>query len=336
MTEASSTPRVTVVLITHNGIELIERALSNALGQTLTSLEVVVVDDGSSDGTADRARAAAAGDSRVRVLSQPNGGPASARNHGIREARGEYVAFLDHDDHWSRRKLETQVSLLDRRPDAAVASCYSALVDEDGRALGWRLGGNADGDVYSEMLEWDMVSGGSVVLARRTALLNAGGFDETLPMRSDWDLWIRLARAHPFATARETLVGYTRSPTGLSSLPERMAAAGEQVLARARTADASIDDRRFRFLRARDSFAIACFCLFDEHAAEAWGYLRRSTALTAEPVLRSPRRWAGVVGAIVLLTMLPRRAYGAVLGLACRAFFGLRAGARFETLSPRA
>ena len=110
-----------------------------------------------------------------------------------------------------------------------------------------------------------------------------------------------------------------------------VAAAGEQVLAKARTADTSIDDERFRFLRARDTFAIACFCLFDEHPAEAWGYLRRSTALTAAPVLRSPRRWA-VVGAIVLLTLLPRRAYGAVLGVACRSFFGLRAGARFEGL----
>ena len=333
----ATAPRITVVLITHNGAGLIEQALHTVLDQTLASLEVVVVDDGSTDDTADRARAVGAADPRVRGVSQANGGPARARNRGIREARGEYVAFLDHDDRWSRRKLEAQADLLDRRPDAAVASCYSALVDEEGRTLGWRIGGNADGDVYAEMLEWDMVSGGSVVLARRSALLATGGFDETLPMRSDWDLWIRLARAYRFATARETLVGYTRSPSGLSSLPERMAAAGEQVIARACSRDGTIDERRLRFLRARDSFGIACLCLFDARAADAWRYLRRSARLTAAPMLRSPRRWA-IVGAIALLTLLPRPAYEAVLGLACRWFFGLRAGTRFEGLasSPRA
>jgi len=329
VTEVASAPRVTVVLITYNGAALIEQALRQALAQTFPSLEVVVVDDGSSDGTAAAARAAAAGDPRVRVVSQPNGGPASARNRGIREARGELVAFLDHDDLWSPHKLEAQVSLLDRNPRAALASCYSALVGEDGVALGWRLGGNADGHVYEEMLEWDMVSGGSVALVRRSALVAAGGFDEGLPMRSDWDLWIRLARVHPFVTVRETLVGYTRSPAGLSSIPERMATAGEQVLARAVAEDPSIDERRYRFLRARDSFGVACFCLFDEQAREAWRYLRRSTALTPAPVLRSPRRW-GAVCALLALTVLPRSAYEALLGTACRLVFGVRAGARLD------
>ena len=238
----AAAPRITVVLITHNGAGLIEQALHTVLDQTLASLEVVVVDDGSTDDTADRARAVGAADPRVRGVSQANGGPARARNRGIREARGKYVAFLDHDDRW-----------------------------------------------------------------------------------------IRLARAYPFATRRETLVGYTRSPSGLSSLPERMAAAGEQVLARACSRDGTIDERRLRFLRARDSFGIACLCLFDARAADAWRYLRRSARLTAAPMLRSPRRWA-IVGAIALLTLLPRPAYEAVLGLACRGFFGLRAGTRFEGL----
>ena len=284
-------PRVTVVLITYNGAALIERALATALHQTYPSLEVVVVDDGSHDGTAELARAVSAGDTRVRVVTQPNGGPAGARNRGVREARGEYIAFLDHDDRWSAGKLEQQVLLLDRHPEAAVALCYSALVDEAGIELGWRLGGNAAGNVYGQMLEWDMVSGGSVVLARRSALVAAGGFDEELPLRSDWDLWIRLARAHPFVTVPETLVGYTRSPTGLSSLPDRMASAGEQVLAKAVTEDPSIDGRRYRFLRARDAFAVACFCLFDEQPREARRYLGRSLGITPAPVLRSPRRW---------------------------------------------
>lgn len=330
MTGSPAPPRVTVVLITYNGAARIEQALGQALRQTYPSLEVVVVDDGSRDGTADVARTAAAGDPRVRIVSQPNGGPASARNRGIHEARGELVAFLDDDDLWSPHKLDAQVRLLDRDPEVALVSCYSALVDGDGVALGWRLGGEARGRVYDEMLEWDMISGGSVALARRSALVAAGGFDEGLPMRSDWDLWIRLARAHPFATVPETLVGYTRSPTGLSSLPEKMATAGERVLAKVVAEDPTIDGRRYRFLRARDSFAVACFCLFDERSKDAWRYLRRSVALTPMPVLRSPRRW-GAVCALLALTVLPRGAYSALLGTACRAFFGLPAGAPFDS-----
>ena len=226
----------------------------------------------------------------------------------------------------------SQLAVLDARPAVGLVSCYSALVDADGLMLGWRLGGDADGRAYAEMLERDLVSGGSVAMVRRSALLETGGFDETLPMRSDWDLWIRLGSPprgrHREGDARRL---HPQPRRALGRAGANGGRAGEQVLAKARTADASIDDQRFRFLRARDSFAIACFCLFDEHAAEAWAYLRRSTALNAAPVLRSPRRWA-IVGAIVLLTMLPRRAYAAVLGLACRSFFGLRAGARFEAL----
>lgn len=322
-------PRVTVVLITHDGAARIERALATALGQTLTALEVVVVNDGSTDATVSIATAVATSDPRVRVLSQANGGPASARNHGIREARGDAIAFLDDDDRWHPRKLEAQLALLDARPGAGLVSCYSALVDAEGVMLGWRLGGDADGDEYAEMLERDLISGGSVAMARRSALLEAGGFDETLPMRSDWDLWIRLAQRYDVVTVRETLVGYTRTPGGLSSGAERMAAAGEEVLARARTRDRSIDERRFRFLQARDSFAVACFSLFDERAGSAWQYLRRSVALSAAPVLRSPRRW-GVVGALLLLTVLPRRAYRTLLALACRSFFGTDAGRPFD------
>ena len=91
----------------------------------------------------------------------------------------------------------------------------------------------------------------------------------------------------------------------------------------------ALGTRRQRFLRARDSFAVACFCVFDERAGSAWHYLRRSLALSTAPVLRSPRRW-GVVGALVVLTILPRRAYRALLAIACRSFFGTAAGKPFD------
>jgi GT2 family glycosyltransferase len=295
-------PRVTVVLAAYQAARVVGQALEQALGQTLTAIEVVVVDDGSRDGTAAAARRAAAGDPRVRVVRKENGGVASARNLGVEEARGEYVAFL--------------------------ASCYSALVDESGRMLGWRVGDAASGDAYGRMLERDVVSGGSVAVVRRAALLQVGGFDESLPMRSDWDLWIRLARRYPVVTVPETLVGYTRSGSGASRHLAVMERAGQELLARAAVADGSLDERRLRFLRARDTFAVACFALFDEQPRAAWRYLRRSLRLTPAPVLRSPRRWA-IVAAMLLLTVLPRGAYRAVLGRSGRVVFGIRAGEPF-------
>jgi glycosyltransferase involved in cell wall biosynthesis len=322
-------PRVTVVLIAYEAERLVGRAIGDVLRQTLSSLELVVVDDGSRDGTAAAARAAAAGDPRVVVVSQANGGPASARNRGIREARGELVAFLDHDDRWAPRKLEAQVAALDR-DRAGLAWCRSALVDEDGLLLGWRLGGKASGHAYERLLECDMVSGGSVAVVRRSALVAEGGFDESLPMRSDWDLWLRLARHHRVVSVPETLVGYTRSGGGLTGNAARMAAAGDAVLAKAAAADPSLDAERLRFLRARDRFALACFAVFDEDAAGGWRQLRRSLALTPAPVLRSPRRLS-VVAALVLLTVLPRHAYRAVLGVGTRVAFGLRPGESFSS-----
>ena len=326
----TAAPRVTVVVPAYNGEDVIGGAVETALAQTLESLEVVVVDDGSTDRTAERVASYAADDARVRLVKQGNSGVAAARNRGVAEARGGYIAFLDQDDRWHPRKLDLQAVVLDADPSVALVGCRSALIDREGRLLGWRLGGNASGDVHEEMLEWDMVSGGSVALVRRDAITTAGGFDTTLPIRSDWDMWIKLTRQHHFTTVTRTLVGYTRGRSGLSSTSSRMLAAGERVLAAACEGE-RVTDRRRRWLLGRDAFGVACLCLFDEQPREAWRCLHRSLSITPAPVLLSPRRVA-VVTMLVLYTCLPGRVYDAVLGFACRVAFGLRRGQPFSSL----
>ena len=253
-TASSRSPRVSVVTAAYNAAAFIEDTLASALGQSLTDLELIVIDDGSKDDTAEVVRRIGAKDPRVRLLEQQNRGLAATRNRGLLESRGEMVAFLDHDDLWHREKLALQVALLDERPAAGVASCYSALIDQDHNCIGWRYGGNADGDVYREMLEWDMVSGGSVALIRRTAIEAVGCFDETLPMRSDWDMWIRLARRYPFVTVPRALVGYTRSPFSSSRGYERMAEAGSRVLEKAQRDDPAFDPSSTSILQRERSF----------------------------------------------------------------------------------
>jgi glycosyltransferase involved in cell wall biosynthesis len=329
MLEASETgPRVSVVVASYNAAAFIKATLRSALDQSFENLEVLVIDDGSSDNTAEIVRRIAASDQRLRLIEQNNTGLAAVRNRGAREARAALVAYLDHDDLWHPKKLSLQVALLDAHPEAAVASCYSAIVDEDHNCTGWRYGGNADGDVYDEMLEWDIVSGGSVALVRRDALIDVGMFDETLPMRSDWDMWIRLARQYPFVTVTRVLVGYTRSSLSSSRGYDRFAEAGERILAKVSREDPNFRDARYTFCRARDLFAVTCMCTIDGETALAWRYLMKSIALTPYPILRRPRRWA-LIAMLGFQSLLPAQVYEAVLDAINRVSFRLPPGTPF-------
>lgn len=116
-------PRVSVILPTYNRERLLPRALDSALAQTLTDLEVLVVDDGSRDGTRAMLAERYGAEPRVRVLAKANGGTASARNHGLDHARGEFVAFLDSDDAWLPGCLASQVAVLEAHPEASLSVC---------------------------------------------------------------------------------------------------------------------------------------------------------------------------------------------------------------------
>jgi glycosyltransferase involved in cell wall biosynthesis len=326
-----SEPRVSVLIAAYNAAAFIERTLRTVLDQAFTDLEVLVIDDGSSDGTGEIVRRAIPTDARVRLVVQENRGLSATRNRGIAEARGDLIAFLDHDDVWQRDKLALQVAVLDAHPEVGVVSCFSALVDENMRCLGWRFGGDASGDVYAEMLEWDIVSGGSVVVVRRTMLEAAGPFDETLAIREDWDMWIRLARLTAFATVPRVLVGYTRCDSNVSRDYERLAVEGLQVLEKVRAVDPTLTPARHRFYRARDLFAAASFCAVDGQVALAWHYVWRSLAMTPLPILRAPRRWA-FVGVLGLQTVLPAAWFQRAFGWLARRSFQLEPGRPFLAL----
>ena len=325
-------PRVSVVVPAFQSAARIGRTLARLRAQTVPDFEVLVVNDGSTDDTSAVVRHAMTGDSRIRFIEQSNRGIAAARNRGVEDARSDVLAFLDDDDLWHPRKLELQLARLARMPEAAVVSCFSALVDVDGRLLGWRLGGTPEGHVYREMLEWDMVSGGSVALVARRAFEEAGGFDVALPDRADWDLWIRLARRYAFTSVPRTLVGYTRRTGSVSQRYDRMLECGRAVLAKARRADPAIgDDDHVAFL-ARDVFGAACFCLADEHHDTAWRYLAHAVRSSPWMILGRPRRW-GVIAMAGLARALPARIYRqAALAPMSRAAFKLRLGATFDSL----
>jgi glycosyltransferase involved in cell wall biosynthesis len=329
----SGRPLVSVVIPAYQSEGRIGRTLARLREQTLTDFEVIVVNDGSVDDTSEVVRRAGEADSRIRLVEQSNRGIAAARNRGVESARSDVLAFLDDDDLWHPQKLELQLARLDRMPEAALVSCYSALVDPGGYLLGWRLGGLPEGSVYREMLEWDMISGGSVAVVTRRAFEATGGFDVALPDRADWDLWIRLARRYPFTCVPRTLVGYTRRAGSVSQSYDRMLEYGRAVLTKARRDDPGIDDGDHNAFLARDVFGAACLCLADERHDMAWRYLTSAVRSAPRMILGRPRRW-GVIAMAGLAMTMPAWLYRqAALAAMSRAAFRLRPGAAFDSIA---
>jgi glycosyltransferase involved in cell wall biosynthesis len=182
-------------------------AVASVLGQTFEDLEVLVVDDGSTDDTRDRLTGYES-DSRFRYLHQANAGVACARNFGIAQSRGDHVAFLDADDVWKPEKLARQLAALVGAAGAGVCFTAFQVVDADLRPL--RVVGGGDGDSILEALLFrgNIVGTPSTVLVARSLVDQVGGFDPALSTCADWDLWVRLALRTPFVGLAEPLAIY--------------------------------------------------------------------------------------------------------------------------------
>jgi glycosyltransferase involved in cell wall biosynthesis len=192
--EASARPpRVSVVLPTYNRAATLRRALLSVLGQSERDLELIVVDDGSTDDTA--AVLAAIDDPRLQVLTQGNRGPASARNAGIRAARAALIAFQDSDDEWLPTKLAAQLALLEAGPAEVGWIGGAHLSYGAGKVLRETC---VSPDTSADAVERQLLAGAPWVtplwLVRRQLLLDAGLFDESLPCLEDWDLLLKLVQ----------------------------------------------------------------------------------------------------------------------------------------------
>jgi glycosyltransferase involved in cell wall biosynthesis len=200
-------PDVSVIIPTRNRWELLSSlSLPSARGQEDLDLEVLVVDDGSTDGTENRLRAI--GDPRLVVLrSNTSTGVAGARNRGIAAARGEWLAFLDDDDLWSPRKLRSQLDVaVATKADFVYAS--TVVVDARGRAIESQPAPEP-ATLHDQLLTWNIIpAGGSNVLARTALVRELGGLDERLVHLDDWDMWIMLAAAGRAGSVKEVLVAY--------------------------------------------------------------------------------------------------------------------------------
>lgn len=206
-------PAVSVVIITYNKADTVGPAIESVLRQTYTDHEILVVDDGSTDNTAEVVGRYGA---RVRYLPKENGGTGSARNLGISQARGKYVALLDGDDLWLPRKLELQMAALMREPGLVGAQCSAYLVDERLRVFDVRVC-RPERDTLRDFLMFrNLPAFSSTVVVRREVFGKVGGFGTDLVILSDWDMACRLARTGTVRSVPEPLVLYRHYPKNQS------------------------------------------------------------------------------------------------------------------------
>jgi glycosyltransferase involved in cell wall biosynthesis len=213
---------VSVIVPAFNAANTMRETVVSALNQTYRNIEVIIVDDGSTDQTKLLASAIIESDPRVRYIYKQNSGVASARNRGIAEAQGDFIATLDADDLWYPTKLARQIERFETSgKETALVYAWCCWIDDRGNVTGSAPPNRLEGSIFPQMCWGNVVVSGSNALIRREALVAAGGFDESLRSRGgqgceDWKLYLQIANRHEIAVVPEYLIGYRVTPGSMS------------------------------------------------------------------------------------------------------------------------
>jgi Glycosyltransferases, probably involved in cell wall biogenesis len=263
-------PSVSVIIATYNYGQYLAEALDSVLAQTYHDYEIVVVDDGSTDNTADVL---------LPYLSKPNvryqrtdhvGQPA-AKNIGIRQARGKYIAFLDADDRWLPQKLEKQIARFEADAEVGLVFTRRYWIDEHGSRLPLRSLTLYRGFVLPEIFRNNFVCFSSSMV-RRDVLEDVGMFDESIPLAIDYELWLRVASKHHFDYVDERLVEYRTGHANLSRRAEERLYIALMIMRRFLDRNAASD-------RLTPSHVRKCFAETYEHLGYAQSSHSRLAAM---------------------------------------------------------
>jgi glycosyltransferase involved in cell wall biosynthesis len=208
---------LSIVIPNFNTAKYVVAAVNSALDQTFTSLEVIVVDDGSTDDSLLKLEQIE--DHRVTIVAQPNRGLAAARNTGISIARGKYIGLLDSDDVWYRRKAEKQLAAMEADPTLGLTFCHSAYLDENGALTGQLLISRCKRPALRELVFRNHVGNGSTPIIRRECFEQAGMFNESLEALEDQEMWVRIAARTRWKLqlVPEVLTGYRVRASSLTN-----------------------------------------------------------------------------------------------------------------------
>jgi glycosyltransferase involved in cell wall biosynthesis len=209
-------PKVSVIIPTYNRVEYIARAIDSVLNQTYQDFEIIVIDDGSTDQTKEKLIPYK---DKIKYVYQENGGISEARNRGIQESTGKYLAFLDSDDWWLSEKLAEQVNILDTHPTVGIVYSRMPIINEKGETIGMKPSG-VSGKNFKELIEvWgDLPT--STVMTRKECFDKTGLFDKFLPPMEDIDMWLRISRFYDlYEIEGKILACYFRHDTQVTANP---------------------------------------------------------------------------------------------------------------------
>ena len=249
---------VSVIIPAYNAQATLDDTLNSVRSQTHWNLEIVVVDDGSTDDTVVVAQRHSAVDARVRIIQQANAGVAAARNTGIAATSGRYVAPIDADDLWAPFKIERQLEAAKYRDNVGLVYTWFAVIDQDNRVLRHEDRANAEGPVLRELLLRNLVGNGSSALMLRSAIESVGLYDVGLRASGcegaeDFKMYLQIAEQYEFAIVPDYLTGYRERSDNMSSDVARMVRSrddcvDEFAIKHPELSDA-IENGRTRFLR---------------------------------------------------------------------------------------
>lgn len=199
---------ISVVIPTHNRADLLPRAIKSVQAQTYTDLEILIISDGSEDNTQEVVEELAKDDARIKFIEYfPARGGNVARNTGIENASGEYVAFLDDDDEFMPEKLEKQIAVMQSDPQIGLVYTGVHIIYAN-EGVEYASVPKATGDLSSEILLDNIIGTTSTVMVRKELLLQAGGFDVQLRALQDFDLWIRICQLCKVGFVPEEMINY--------------------------------------------------------------------------------------------------------------------------------
>jgi glycosyltransferase involved in cell wall biosynthesis len=248
-----SNPLVSVIIPTFQAEKYIRQTLNSVLSQTYEAMEVILVDDGSSDATTAIIEEFLKLDGRFQLVSQSNAGVGAARNTAIAKARGKYIAPLDADDIWFPEKLEKQVATMERwGSETGLVYCWSTLIDENGESLGNGSRETADGRLRHVLVLRNLVGNASAPLFRATALEKVGLYLTRAEQGGaqgceDWDLVLRIAEVFSVRVVPEFQMAYRQTDASMSVRAEGMANSFEVVMIRARQRNCDLPSAAFRW-----------------------------------------------------------------------------------------
>lgn len=205
-------PKISIITPTYNSNKFIKRTITSVLNQIYTDWEYLIIDDSSTDNTVELVNEFVKQDSRIKLFKTPknSGGPALPKNVGIENAKGEYVAFLDHDDEWLPLKLEKQIKVFEesKNEKLGIVSCFLNIRNNNGKLI-YKHKKNYRGDVLKQLANRNFIVNSSCVVIKLSILKEVGQFDSRFKTSDDWDMWLRISKAgYQFDFVSEYLVNY--------------------------------------------------------------------------------------------------------------------------------